>query len=415
MTENIRLACTMVLFLFYSLVYPQSSLENLSIHQSNPIGLRPVRNEVDISDLLRELFKGPQYDQTIVQRNEMKVHTTILPAIGYALQTGLAVSLGAGIAFFTETGVQKRISSIVTSINYTQFKQLIFPVTANIWTKGNKFNINLDYKFLKYPSKTYGLGARTTDDKGYTMSFDFVKLHQTLLKQIAHGFYAGMGFYHDYFWNIKEIDPPLDFKTSFQLYGNQSKEISSGVTFKFLYDTRQNPINAKNGSFGSIVFRPNLTLFGSDNNWSSLQMEYRKYIPVSANKRNVIALWSYNWLTIGSSKPPYLMLPSTGWDDQSNLGRGYIQGRFRAREMIYAEAEYRFGITCNDFIGGVVFVNAQSYSRYLSTQLSVIAPATGAGMRFKLNKYSNTNLSLDYAFGLHGSNGLFFNLGEVFE
>ena len=45
------------------------------------------------------------------------------------------------------------------------------------------------------------------------------------------------------------------------------------------------------------------------------------------------------------------MLPSTGWDDQSNLGRGYIQGRFRARELVYAEAEYRFGILRNDFIG----------------------------------------------------------------
>lgn len=89
----------MILFFFYSSVFPQSSLENLSVHQSNPIGLRPVRNEVDMSDLLMGLFKRPQYDQSTMQTNEKKVHTTILPAVGYALQTGMAVSLGAGIAF----------------------------------------------------------------------------------------------------------------------------------------------------------------------------------------------------------------------------------------------------------------------------------------------------------------------------
>ena len=31
-----------------------------------------------------------------------------------------------------------------------------------------------------------------------------------------------------------------------------------------------------------------------------------------------------------------------------------------------------------------------------------------------MNKFSNTNLAIDYGFGVNGSHGLFFNLGEVF-
>jgi hypothetical protein len=38
----------------------------------------------------------------------------------------------------------------------------------------------------------------------------------------------------------------------------------------------------------------------------------------------------------------------------------------------------------------------------------------GAGIRIKLNKHSNTNVAIDYAFGQGGSQGIFMNLGEVF-
>ncbi len=62
--------------------------------------------------------------------------------------------------------------------------------------------------------------------------------------------------------------------------------------------------------------------------------------PFSRSSPNILALWSYNWLTL-SGTPPYLMLPSTGWDKTFNTGRGYIQGRFRSNNMLDAEAEYR--------------------------------------------------------------------------
>ena len=146
-------------------------------------------------------------------------------------------------------------------------------------------------------------------------------------------------------------------------------------------------------------------------------MELRKYIKVPINlmagSNNILALWSYNWLTVGG-KPPYLMLPSTGWDDFYNTGRGYIQGRYRGRDMVYLESEYRFGISQNGLFGGVIFLNAQSFSQDLSKQLTIIAPGYGAGLRLKLNKFSGANLCIDYGFGVQGSNGVSVNLGEVF-
>ncbi len=145
----------------------------------------------------------------------------------------------------------------------------------------------------------------------------------------------------------------------------------------------------------------------------SLLIDLRHYIPWPRNSENILAFWSYNWLTLGGD-PPYLDLPSTGWDTYGNTGEGYIQGRFRSKNMLFVEAEYRFKVTSNGLFGGVVFANAQSFTEWPSNTFQTIAPAAGLGLRVKFNKYSRTNIAIDYGFGQNGSQGVFVNLGEVF-
>ena len=82
--------------------------------------------------------------------------------------------------------------------------------------------------------------------------------------------------------------------------------------------------------------------------------------------------------------------------------------------MVYLEAEYRVRFTKNGLWGGVIFANAESLSEFGSNKFEHVAPAVGAGLRIKLNKSSNTNVSIDYGFGKGGSSGLFINIGEVF-
>lgn len=408
------------LFILYGIVFTNTLMaQQLIDSNENSIITDSFLNtktvEYDIKDIFKNIFK--EHHQPLEDSSQLpakKVFVTLLPAAGYTMQTGFAATVSAGFAFYTDTAETKKLSTIITSITYTQYNQFLFPIYANVWTKKNNFNLIADYRFLKYPSTTYGLGARTTDDDAYGLNFNYIKLHQTLLKKIYKELYGGIGFYYDYFWNVKEIDPPLGIKTSFQKYGGTQTMKAVGIALKLLYDSRQNQINPSYGTYVNIIYRPNYTFLGSDNNWQSLLVEFKKYFKLNAHTNNVLALWSYNWFTLGKEKPPYLLLPSTGWDDLYNTGRGYIQSRFRAKEMIYAEAEYRFGITNNGLLGGVVFANAQSFSKNFTNQLSVIAPGLGCGMRIKLNKYSKTNLCIDYGFGMNGSRGLFLNLGEVF-
>lgn len=81
---------------------------------------------------------------------------------------------------------------------------------------------------------------------------------------------------------------------------------------------------------------------------------------------------------------------------------------------MYAEAAYRFHITADRLLGGVVFANAQTVNELSSNAFERVVPAVGAGLRVRMNKIARTNLCIDYGLGLDGSGGLFFNLGEVF-
>lgn len=394
-------------------VYSQEPVSANIKTGSDTLLLKPdsLKGQKDLADIARRIFKK----KTTKDPGSKKLHISAIPAAGYSLQTGWAGVFSTNLAFYTKSKptADEKLSTVLASITYSQYNQIIFPLQANIWTKNNKYNIITDWRYLKYPSTTYGLGPDTKTTDGYTVDYSYIKLHQTILRNIYKDLYAGLGYYFDHFWNVKEIDPVAGVTTSFRKYGFSNNVTASGLAVKMLYDSRLNPINSTNGWYANIIFRQNFTFSGSDNNWQSMLVELRKYFHFPSSSKNVLAIWNYDWITPGG-KPPYLLLPSTGWDDFYNTGRGYIQGRYRDNNMIYLESEYRFGISANGLFGAVIFVNGESFSQTLRKEFSVIAPGYGVGVRLKLNKYSDTNICVDYGFGNDHSRGIAVNLGEVF-
>jgi outer membrane translocation and assembly module TamA len=186
-----------------------------------------------------------------------------------------------------------------------------------------------------------------------------------------------------------------------------------GVNFFFMYDARRNPLRPVSGAYLNVSYRTNERVLGSDNNWDLFTVDARKYWSINGNRNKVFACWFYGSKVL-SGKCPYMMLPATAGDALGNSGRGYPQGRFRSETMLYLEGEYRFTITRNKLIGGVVFSNLQTFNNWPEQRIDRILPAFGFGARLKLNKYSDTNIVIDYAAGIDGSQGLFLNLGEVF-
>ena len=372
-------------------------------------------HEMDIIDVALEItHKTHLRHVDSAEKKKGKLYIAPLPGIGYSLNTGIAAVVNTNFAFYTSGSPKANISTIVTSVNYTQMNQFILPVISNIWIDDNKYNIQGNWLYAKFPQATYGLGGYTTLNDAYNIDYSNLRLQTALYKAVAQDLLVGVGYTYEYFWNTSEVSVPEGQVTDMKQYGFSPASTSSAITLNLLYDNRRNSITPEGGSYANINYRPNMTLLGSDANWQSLVVDLRKYIHLPGNTKNILAFWSYDWLTFGADKAPYVLLPNTGGDPYNNTGRGYSPGRFRGNDMVYLESEYRYQILKNGLLGGVVFCNAESFTEPGTSMFSVIHPGYGAGLRVRFNKYSRINIALDYGFGNDGSHGFFLNLGEIF-
>jgi outer membrane protein assembly factor BamA len=376
----------------------------------------PIDSLKDLNDVINRML-GYDAEKDTAEKKFHHIQIGVFPAIGYTLQTGFAAVVSANAVIYKKHRSAKDSTSlpsaVAASISYSQKNQIILPVQAVLYFNNNKTIWISDWRYLKYPTFTYGLGMNTSPQDSTLLSYQYLKFHQSVLFYIHPHLFIGAGYSLDYFWNIRQVYNKPGSETDFQKYGSGSTSVSSGISLNLLRDSRDNPVNAYRGSYTNILLIPRFQFMGSNASWTSLLLEYRTYIRFPVSSPNIFAVWSYNWLTL-SGTPPYLMLPSTGWDKSFNTGRGYIQGRFRSNNMLDAEMEYRIQLTRNGLFGMVVFANFESFSNIDTWKFTGIAPAGGLGLRIKLNKYSRTNIAIDYGWGRQGSHGFFVNLGEAF-
>lgn len=367
-----------------------------------------------LGDVVKKIFNIRSSSNKDSLKQTKNVNLAFVPAVGYTVNSHLIALLAGNITFKNQSDPNARLSYFNGTIAYTQNKQAYLYLKSNIWGKGNKYNFVGDWRIMHYPQDTYGLGGSTAIDSPVHMDFDYIRFYETVYREISKNFYAGIGYNIDYHWNISADKASIDGgKTDFEIYDGREKTYSAGPSISLLYDSRENPLNAHHGFYGNLTYRDNTKFFGSSDNWQSLMIDMRKYFPLPAKSRNVLAFWNLDWFVL-NGHAPYLDLPSTGWDVTNNTGRGYIQGRYRSTKMLYFETEYRMVLTRNGLLGAVVFANAQSFTEWPSDSFAPIQPGYGAGLRVKLSKKSNTNVDVDYGFGTKGSRGLKITIAEIF-
>ena len=368
---------------------------------------------LDLIDIARKALKVKK----VVRNDSIKsspIFVSVLPTIGYSIQNGFTAVVISNTSFYVGKKKNNNISTISAIAEYTQFNQLLLPINLNIWSPGNKWNFSGDWRYYNYSAINYGLGGRTPKENAMIVYYDYIRVYQLALRKIAKNFMAGIGYNLDYHWGIRERFPDQQPNNDFKNYDSRGQSVSSGISFNVLFDSRANSNTPKaKEHYANIVYRPNFTIMGSDDNWQSILLDFRTYIAFPKKSKNIIALWNYNIFTL-SGNPPYFDLPAVGWDTYTNAARQFRQGRYIGKNLLYFEAEYRFEISKNGLFNGAVFTNAQSVSEWPSNKFKHIVPGIGAGLRTKLNKRSNLNLLLSYGIALDGSQGFFFNLGEVF-
>jgi hypothetical protein len=371
--------------------------------------LPPYSQSEDMIDIIIRTF---HLKPKTALRRKQKVNFSVVPISTASVSGSRVLVSSVNIAFALGSRDNTNLSSIFL-LPYTNFYSNIGVGTKQtIWTAGNTWNFPGEFRFSSLAQYTYGVGGGTVRSDREQVDFKNVRTYASANRSLGNHFFAGMGINYDRYYDVSP-QGSADAPNSFQQYGTGtgSSSVSSGISINFLHDNRRNSINASNSLYYTVVYRINPSFLRNTGQWTSLYADVRKYIPIESEKRKILALWGMYWGAYGTV--PYLNLPGTQLEFGGRSGRGYAQGRFRGKQMLYAESEFRFDISENKLFGGVVFANAQSFAEPNTNNFRYIEPAVGIGARVKFNKQSNTNLTLDFGVGKDSFN-FYIGLGEFF-
>ncbi|HZW88660.1 MAG TPA: hypothetical protein VFF12_06240 [Myxococcaceae bacterium] len=382
---------------------------------------------------------------------------TILPVVGSNPTQGVLAGVAVILGIYLGDPRTTTISNISANVLYTTKNQFLSGINSVLMLEHNEWQLQGDWRFLVFNQDTFGLGTGPTQistgfqsgaGSGFTlngygttsaiegaqpMDLNLLRIRENVLKKAwLDSFYIGPGFSFDRYYAIHDklldlgASPPVvtsHYAYSTALGFNPSQYNISGLSLNLLWDSRDSTINPYRGHYGSVSYQWNPTWLGSAKDSSLLTLEYRGYFGLDpAIPRNLIAVWFLAQTTV-TGQLPYLGLPAIGWDAKNRTGRGYVQGRFRGTAELYAEVEYRFRLTSNGLLGGVVFANVETFSSapvsYLGffnqgeNLLEHLRPAGGIGLRFMMSRQSRTNITLDFTVA-EKTFGLYFGAGEAF-
>src|SRR5215203_7369077 len=341
----------------------------------------------DIMDVLSRVLHGaPKLSDTIVV--PPKTVLTILPAISASPTTGLLLGVSGNAVTRLGTDESTNLSTISASVNYTTKKQFNVLLRSNVYTSGNGWKLEGDWRYLDSNQPTYGLGPALPGEFESPMDYNLIRFYETVYRGISQSFLVGLGYHLNHYFGIVDQNAAPGVVTPYSEYsgGQPTSSTSSGLSFNVLSDTRDNPINTRNGLLARGSLRFHEKWLGSDESWQSFETELRTYHKLGG-ERNVLAFWALAWLTMGT--PPYLDLPAIGWDYNNRTGRGYAQGRIRARDLVYAETEYRMALSRDGLFGVVGFLNLTTATDMESGAFQTPDVGGGIGLRLKLNKISD--------------------------
>ncbi len=305
-----------------------------------------------------------------------------VPIAFYTPESG--TGLGASVVYFKERDHQVMDNFTFTGFG-TQEKQAIVMAQfdGDIQPK-TRLKLLVQGKY--FPESFYGIGNATrSEDEENFLSLQYGG-RIAIMRKITHDWAFGPA-YHFFSSDIRERDDGGILESGI-IDGSESYKIS-GLGFSTDWDTRDNIYFATKGHKLSWSVTGYHSMLGSDFKFIQSSIDLRKY--VSLTDKHIIAMQLI--MENSGGDVPFLQLYKLGGLE---MLRGFHQSRFRDRNYLAAQMEYRFPIYRS--FGGALFGAVGDVSSELQ-ELNIrrLKAAAGIGLRYRLEKTSNLNLRCDFA------------------
>lgn len=323
---------------------------------------------------------------------------SFVPILFYTPETSIAA--GASPLYLFPADARTRQSSLIGVMIYTLENQAQGFATWTHHFRNNSASLKTTLDGKHFPSKFYGLGDATRDDDEEHFLEDSLRLETTFLLGLGRALKLGIRLEHESLW-VREKRPGglLD---AGGIPGADGSHVT-GLGLQFSRDTTDDAFYPLRGSTltGSLT---RYTAWPGQGHTAFL-LDARAYLPLGP--RHVLALQLLADVCGGAV--PFNRLPELGG---AKLLRGYYEGRFREKNLLALQGEFRSPLYKR--FGFALFAGTGAVAR----EFSGLAQArwkwtAGAGLRFRLRRDSRLNLRLDVA-GNHETFGVYFLGLEAF-
>ncbi len=325
-----------------------------------------------------------------------------LPILTYLPETSLAFGCLGVYLFKAGKDSTSRTSNIDFAAVYTLRHQVIIDPIFNVFTKREKYFIKGSILYAKFPEYFYGIGNETSRDLKEKISYDSFRLNAKVLRKVKKNLFVGLQYQYYNTFNVKFL--PNSHFTDKSFYGKRGS-VTSGIGPSMLYDSRNSILTPLRGTYLEVSNFFYEKFLGSHLSFMNFTVDVRKYYKIT--DKSIIAFQTIINLNYGHV--PFKQLALMGGN---NIMRGYYAGRYRDKQMVVFQAEYRshlFWRIGYTLFAGVGYVSAHTVIEELDdTKL-----AGGVGLRYKLFKEENVNVRMDLGFG-NKSTGLYITLSEAF-
>ena len=318
-----------------------------------------------------------------------------VPTFGYSPETETYIGV---VSLFTLDLYQDgytRTSNAKVEVTYTWNKQMILELGWDYFFKKEKWFSQGEIHISKYPDRYYGIGTNTLETDQIWFNSNRYKATISLLRSVKAKMFIGSELS---FMDFNNVSYSADMVYE-ELVDRKNLQISA----VFLWDSRNNLLNATSGSFLRAAIGESINEL--KNNFRS-KLDMRAY--KTWNKKYTLAARAFTELNF--NEPTFYNYAILGGD---KFVRGYLYGRFRESNMATLQIESRNHLFWR--IGLAVFGGySYMFKDLKSTNATQFKYNYGAGLRFLVDKKGDINLRFDYAVGEDGQNAFYVAFGESF-
>ncbi|MEO1450485.1 MAG: BamA/TamA family outer membrane protein [Bacteroidota bacterium] len=329
----------------------------------------------------------------------------VYPTLGYAPETRFEFGASALALFYAKQDhIRNRLSEVNVFTFITLERQYGIWLDHAIYGDRDAWFFLGKIRLQRFPLLYYGIGPRTDGENPNLIDANYLLLRERVLRKVRKNLFAGLEV------DLQRLGQPQFEPEPIVPPPGAAGSTNVGLGLGLVYDDRHNVLNVRHGHFAEIAYLRYAPAWGSDFDFSTFTFEGRWFQPMNHDESQVLAAQVFGAFSGGS--PPFNQLALLGGEQ---LMRGYYLGRYRDRQYMAAQVEYRFlPFPFSKRLGGAAFLAVGGVAPSIQDfAITNFQPTGGVGIRYLIFPSKDIFVRFDVGFTREGP-GFYFFTGESF-